>query len=304
MSSAGGEPWPLTSFQEGVTEYEWSPDGKKIAFLSPDPPPASEVQHKKDKSYVIGVDRNDRFPRIWIQDVSGKAPKALTPPNQFIMDFGWSPDGRMLVYSASDVSGFNAMYRTRIYKIAAAGGDPQAVVDRPGMNLASRYSPDGRWIAFISTDGYNGQVAAEGLYLVSSDGEAQTIRNLTNAIEPWIGEFVWAPDSRSILFIPNEQTSGSAEHMFEQPIMRVWLDDGRIESLTPQPVVNFSLTFSRDGRYVAYKSVQHRTMGDVYVMSLSDRRATQLTEINPELHTMELGELKPVHWKSSDNAEI
>src|SRR5438552_15385601 len=40
ISVSGGEPWPLTAVPDGVTIYEWSPNGKRVVFLGPDPPPA------------------------------------------------------------------------------------------------------------------------------------------------------------------------------------------------------------------------------------------------------------------------
>jgi dipeptidyl aminopeptidase/acylaminoacyl peptidase len=71
-------------------------------------------------------------------------------------------------------------------------------------------------------------IAAEDLYVMAADRNPATIRNLTAAKEAWIGEFSWAPDSRSILYISDEQTSESGAHMFEQPINRVSLADDRL----------------------------------------------------------------------------
>jgi len=304
MSSAGGEPWPLTSVKEGVTKYEWAPDGKQLAFLAPDPVSAEEEQRRKDKSYVIHVDQNERLPRLWVQNVRGGAPKPISPPGQFVVDFGWAPDGQTLAYSGSNAKGFYAPYKSNLYAVPAAGGEPRTLVARPGMNRGPQYSPDGRWIAFISTGGYDGMIAAEDLYIVAADGRPETIKNLTGAREAWVGQFAWAPDSGSVFFIPYEETNASGEQMFEQPISRVSLDSGRIVSATPPRTVNFSLSLSSDGRYLAYKSVESRTMGDIYLRDLAEGRASRLTEINPELRTLELGELKPVHWKSFDGKEI
>ena len=45
-------------------------------------------------------------------------------------------------------------------------------------------------------------------------------------------------------------------------------------------------------------------MGDVFTMDLSVGRAQKLTDINPQLHDMKLGDLEPVSWKSFDGKEI
>jgi dipeptidyl aminopeptidase/acylaminoacyl peptidase len=304
MSARGGEPWALTDRKEGVARYEWSPDGTRIAFLAPDPTPAAEEKAKKDKSYVIHVDRDERWPRIWVQDAAGGAPRAITGEKEYVVDFNWVPDGKSIVYSASRESGFDAPYRSHLYTVPAAGGARRTLLARPGTNRSPRYSPDGRWIAFVSTGGYPGMVGAEDLYVIAADGNPASIRNLTKAQEAWIGEFAWAPDSQSVFYIPDEQTNASGERMFEQAIYRVFLADGRDERVTPGPVVNFSLSVSRDGKLLAYKSVESRTTGDVVVMTLADRHANRITEINPELARLDLGRLEPVHWKSFDGTEI
>ena len=45
-------------------------------------------------------------------------------------------------------------------------------------------------------------------------------------------------------------------------------------------------------------------MGDVFVMDAASRRATKLTDVNPELRDFALGELKPITWRSFDGMEI
>src|SRR5258708_2066423 len=78
MSANGGEARTLTTAKEGTATFEWSPDGQRIAYIAPDPPPADEQKRKKDKSYVTEGDRNERPPRVWIQDVAGGAAPAIT----------------------------------------------------------------------------------------------------------------------------------------------------------------------------------------------------------------------------------
>jgi dipeptidyl aminopeptidase/acylaminoacyl peptidase len=93
--------------------------------------------------------------------------------------------------------------------------------------------------------------------------------------------------------------------MFEQPIVQVRIEDGRAERVLPAgATVNFSLSLSRDGRRLAYRSVESRTMGDVFVLETGTKRATKLTDVNPELHTLELGDMKPVKWRSFDGFEV
>jgi dipeptidyl aminopeptidase/acylaminoacyl peptidase len=304
MSPKGGEPWALTSLKEGVTRYEWSPDAKQIAFIASDPAPPEDEQRKKNKSFVIHVDKSKRPPRLWLQAIPGGTPQAMSPADKTVLDFHWAPDGKSLVYAGSDETGFQAPYNSGIYTIAVGGGEPRAIVHRPGTNRMPQFSPDGRSVAFISTGGKPGMINAQDLYVVAADGTGGAPRGLTLSREVWVNEFSWAPDGRSIFYMPSEQTNDSGEHMFEQAIFRVSLDGAAPQMVTPGPVVNYSLSLSSDGRRIAYRSVGSRTMGDVYVMDLPNGRANKLTEINPQLRNLKLGDLQPVHWKSFDAKEI
>ncbi|HMJ82755.1 MAG TPA: LpqB family beta-propeller domain-containing protein, partial [Vicinamibacterales bacterium] len=56
---AGGAPKSLTAAPEGVSAYEWSPDGKSLAFLTRDPMSADEERQRQDRSFVIRADAPD-----------------------------------------------------------------------------------------------------------------------------------------------------------------------------------------------------------------------------------------------------
>jgi dipeptidyl aminopeptidase/acylaminoacyl peptidase len=303
MNATGGEARTLTTAKEGTAIFEWSPDGQRIAYIAPDPVPADEERRKKDKTYVMEVDRNERPPRVWIQDVAGGNARAITPADQYVLSLSWSPDGSTVAYAASNVGGFNSQYHSKVYSVPAAGGAFKAIVDRPGMNRSPSYSPDGRWIGFVSTGGTTEMMSVWGLHVVPAAGGAP--RDLSTETRAWIGEFVWAPDSLSIIYVPNEGTSLRGAGMFEQPIFRAWIDNGRSERVTVGPTVNYSPTLSRDGKRLAYRSVEALTMGDVFVQDLvAGGKARKLTDTNPELADLTLGTLKTIHWRSFDGMDI
>jgi dipeptidyl aminopeptidase/acylaminoacyl peptidase len=300
LPAGGGEPRPLSSAPEGVVTYEWSPDSRRIAYLAVEPPSPEEQRRREEKSFVVEVDRDERPTRLWVQELNGRA-RALTPIEHFVSGLTWSPDGSRIAYAAAPRSGYLAQFETKIYAVPASGGNPRLVVDRAGMNVSPQYSPDGKWLGFISTDGQAALISIWGLHLVPAAGGP--IRNLSATTGSWVGEFAWEPSSQSLLYIPNEGTGLRGAKMFEQPVVRVFLD-GRTETLSDSPSVNFSLSISADGKRLAYRLVEPRNMGDVQVMELPDRRSRRLSEVNPELAELELGKLEPVRWTSFDGMEI
>lgn len=56
----------------------------------------------------------------------------------------WSPDGKTLAYAANRGQGYN------LYAIAPEGGAERRLTSYPGPDDAPAYSPDGRWVYFLS----------------------------------------------------------------------------------------------------------------------------------------------------------
>jgi dipeptidyl aminopeptidase/acylaminoacyl peptidase len=302
MPLSGAAPEVLTKAPEGAFAYEWSPDGKSLAFLTRDPMPRDEERQRQDKSFVIRADAPDRPTRLGLVKIGQpSAMRMLTPPTDYVDALSWSPDGREIAYSAAPRTGFTAAYDARLYAIALDGGARRTIVDRAGMNTGPRYSPDGRSIAFISTGGRNDIMASRSLTVVPAAGGTPRAFVLDDA---WVNEYVWTRDSQSIYLQANDGTFGRADHMFEQPIVRLTVADGKAARIGSGPTVAFAISLSQDGTRLAYKSVGARTMGDVAMMDAASGRATTITDVNPELRGFAVGDLKPVTWRSFDGMEI
>ena len=93
--------------------------------------------------------------RGWLcRRLDGSAPRALTPPSQYVdalVVVARRPRDRVLRRAAHRIHRRLRSPRLRRRRSTAAPRGP--IVDRPGMNTGPRYSPDGRQIAFISTNG-------------------------------------------------------------------------------------------------------------------------------------------------------
>ena len=296
-------PKPMTN-ASAVIAYEWAPDGKSIAYVSPEALSAEETRQQQEPSFVIHADSPERPMRLWVKALDGSAPRVVSPTMHFVDSLSWAPDSKEIVYSASTKLGFMGPYFTRIYAVSSSGGTPRVVVDRAGMNTRPQVSPDGSQVAFISTGGKLEIMASRSLNVAPLHfGAAVTPRTYV-LDDAWVNEFVWSADSKSIFLQANDGTFGRGEHMFEQAIVRLNVADGRAEPVVSGPTVNYALSLTADGKRLAYRGVESRTMGDVFVMDLETKRTAKLTDTNPELRNFALGELKPVKWRSSDGFEI
>ena len=294
VPAAGGSSRAVTTAPMGVGGYDWSPDGSRLAFLSREP---------STPGTVVRAGTPDPPTRLWVQPVDGDA-KAVTPRDQYVDGFSWAPDGKEIAYSAAPVTGFLAAYSTRIYAVDIAEGKQRTIVDRDGMNTSPLFSPDGASIAFVSTHGEKGILAARGLAVVGAKGDRVSPVRPFRLAGAWIAEMMWASDSQSLFVTMNEGTFATGAQMFEMPVVRVAMADGQATRVVPGETVDYSVSVTRDSRTMVYRAVEGRNTGDLFVHDLATGARRQLTDVNPELKGLAVGSLRPVSWRSFDGKEI
>ena len=151
----------------------WSPDGRRIAFVS---------------------DRDGNF-EIYVMKADGSGQRNLTRDAASDGDPVWSPDGRRIAFVRHRDD------HDEIY-VVNADGTGQSLLAR-GANPV--WSPDGRTIA------YSRPRANTGVYLMNADGSGQ--RKLTRPSNPRTSDrgHVWSPDGRKIAFVRSSWDTDNSE---------------------------------------------------------------------------------------------
>lgn len=184
-----------------------------------------------------------------------------------------SPDGRQLVFTAN-LSGRQNLWLAPVHE-----AQPEATA-RPGWPLqltisdqrqaSPAWSPDGRWIAFISdTDGDE----QWDLFLVSPrTGE---VVNLTNTPEVSEQSPVWSPDGRRLAYIAKPRLGSS----FEIRVLDLDRRESRaITADTPPQYGCYAPVWSPDGAAIAY--TREHAAGkdsDIFIAELAGGEARKLT---------------------------
>ncbi|HVP68707.1 MAG TPA: S9 family peptidase [Anaeromyxobacteraceae bacterium] len=105
-----------------------------------------------------------------------------------------SSDGRWVALSVTryDVKGNKGL--SALWLVPAGGGTARQLTTHEGSNTGPVFSPDGRWIAFLSK---RGDDEAPQVYLIATDGgEAQRLTTVPGGAEA----LKWFPDSRRVAF--------------------------------------------------------------------------------------------------------
>ena len=151
----GSETAQLTATLQSEHTPRWSPDGKRLAFLS------------------TGTDL-DAVDQLWIVDPSRGEPERVTSLANGVTDFDWAPDSRKLVVVSGvapegsethatpapivvdrmlfkrDGYGYLGKARSRLHLLDLEDKSVSVLTDGPHDEIMPSFSPDGKRIAFVT----------------------------------------------------------------------------------------------------------------------------------------------------------
>jgi dipeptidyl aminopeptidase/acylaminoacyl peptidase len=294
----GGEPRLLTRSAGSVSRFEWSRDGKTIAYLAREA--KSEERKKKEKDKDDWWTPAEMYPwvRLWVMDVATREARQITK-ERHATGFSLSPDGQRLVVALQPTPLANDTYDSDLFLVPTGGGSPVPLVVRPGHDSSPAWSPDGKWIAFVTQDGKDREWYTNTYVgLVSPEGGPP--RNLTARFDERIGglrgsEIAWAPDSRAVLFPASQRT---AQHLFRATL------DGLVSPLTKGPEVNGDPSLDAKGTSLVFLREGSTEPREVWRMALPAGVPRPITDTNPGAREYASFNKELVTWKGADGWEM
>jgi dipeptidyl aminopeptidase/acylaminoacyl peptidase len=296
----GGEAWILTDAKGGVSELEWAHDGSRVGYLSKEPKSDERKKKEKDKDDAWTPSQLYPWGRLWVIDVASRKAVQLTSGDMHVTGFALSPDGRQAVYAGQPTPLIPDQFNSDLYLVPTAGGRSTPLVQRPGIDNSPSWSPDGKWIAFVSQDGKNsGWYSNNSLCTISPTGGRAV--NLTSAFDERVqglggGGLVWGANSGFVAFQANAHT---AQHLY-----RVALDGGAPQAITSGPEVNGGLSYDEQGRIAVYLREDGEHPREVVRVKLPAGAAEVITNTNPQVRSLQSFKKELVSWKGADGWDI
>jgi len=191
MNSGGGEAAARTKGKSNIKNFDWSKDGKYIAYIAPDAKTEEAEKKEKDKNDARVADKDEKHPRLWLMPADSGDAQALTPASWEIKELAWMPDGESVAVAATDHPESD-QNTDRIFSVQTADGAMKPLSAPRGPFGKIAVSPDGKTIAFIGAR--EGGPSPHDLMLLPVGKSAP--RNLTGLnLDRQIFDYKWLNDA-------------------------------------------------------------------------------------------------------------
>jgi tricorn protease len=202
--------------------------------------------------FDLATEKTAKVPIVIADDmVSGRG--GVVKLSDQVSNYEISPDGKRALFGA----------RGEIFTVPAKYGNTRNLTNSPGIHERdSKWSPDGKWIAFISD-----RSGKDEIWIMPQDrpGEAQQI---TQNAETYKYQIFWSPDSKKILW--------------SDKLLRlnyVDIDKKDVVEVARAEIAEIhQYAWSPDSLWIAYSKPEVEVMAKVYLYSLEAKKTYEVTD--------------------------
>ncbi len=268
------KPYPLTSVATEADGAVWSPDSKRILFVSSVYPECSDkpVWTEEDACNKARIEAEEKDPvkaQVWdrllyrhwnaftgtrrshvmvVPFANGEQVRDLTPRSAVgdaetptfslggPMGYAWAPDSKEIAYvtNLDRVPAASTNNDVWTLRLDQPAARAVKVSTSPGSDDGPAYSPDGRWLAFRSQA--RAGYESDRFRLMLFDRASKVTREVLPKFDRWVDEFAWGPDSNMIYVAGGDSGEEPVYAMnLRQRYLAQITEAGEYGSLTPLP---------------------------------------------------------------------
>ena len=202
--------------------------------------------------FDLATEKTARVPVV-IADDQVSARGRVLKVERSVTNFEIGPDGQRALFGAHG----------DIFTVPAKHGNTRNLTMTPGVHeRASKWSPDGRTIAFISD-----RSGIEEIWLMDQDGKGEP-RQLTTGGDTYKYGLAWSPDGSKILWNDKMLRLSYVDVASKATTVVATAQAGEI----------FGFSWSPDSRWVAYGQPEIEGMGRVYLYSVETGKTFPVTD--------------------------
>jgi Tol biopolymer transport system component len=284
----------------------WSPDSRRIAFVSATPGPETELasgdpvvitRYKYKPDLAEGHSRlsDNRRRHIFVVDAGGGEARALSSGSFEEHSIDWSPDGQEIAFISNREPDPDLFYNPDVFTLRVADGSVRRLTATESAEYQPRWSPDGRRLAYMGTrrglTDLETTMEDTHVWLIDRDGGNR--RELGRSVDNRQMSPCWSSDGRALF--------ASVQERGHVRLYRLPADGGQPEAVVADPGRVTAWSVTRND-VLAYAHSGPADLPQVHLKAASGA-ARRLTDLNREaLAGAELAEVEPFTFVSNDSS--
>lgn len=170
-----------------------------------------------------------------------------------VTNYEISPDGKRALFGA----------RGEVFTVPAEHGPTRNLTNTSGVHERnSKWSPDGKWVAFLSDKSGENEI-----YIVAQDGRSEPVQ-ITKGADTYYYQPYWSPDSKKLLWSDKKLR-----------LRYVDIDTKQITEVAKASAWEFDdYAWSPDSKWIAYARYEEETMQKIYLYSVDQKQTVEVTD--------------------------